>query len=80
MTIALFDVGNLTIHPLQQLVSRIRQANCSTLPIDSLANHFLDPPGRVGREFVATVRIIFLDRLQQPNTAFLDQIAKRKTG
>ena len=44
----------------------------SNRPRDGLAN----PPGRIGREFIASAILKFVDRLHQTNVAFLNQVQK----
>jgi hypothetical protein len=41
---------------------------------DRASDRLADPPRRIGREFVAAAVLEFIDRLYQPDIAFLDQV------
>src|SRR5215213_2114344 len=61
-----------------QLVDRLdhvhRDADRARLVGDRARNRLADPPRRIGREFVAAAVLEFIDRLHQPDIAFLDQV------
>ena len=41
---------------------------------DRAGDRLADPPGRIGREFIAAAIFEFIDRLHQADIAFLDQV------
>ena len=63
-----------------QLVDRLdhvhRNANRAGLIGDRAGDGLANPPGRVGREFVAAAPLELIDRLHQADIAFLNQVEK----
>ena len=61
-----------------QLVDRLdhvhRDADGARLVGDRAGDRLADPPGRVGREFVAAAIFELIDRLHQADIAFLDEV------
>src|SRR5207244_12943802 len=61
-----------------QLVDRLdhvhRDADRPRLVGDRAGDRLADPPRRIGRELVAAAVLEFVDRLHQPDIAFLDQV------
>src|SRR5690606_31854642 len=57
-----------------------RQADGPGLVHDAALDGLADPPGGVGREAEAPLRVELLDRADQPEIAFLDQIEQRQAA
>ena len=66
------------IHLLQALDDVDRHADRPRLVGESARDGLADPPGRVGRELVAAAPVELLDRADQAEGAFLDQVEERQ--
>jgi len=65
---------------LQQLIGPVQwKTDGPRLFADGLQYGLLDPPHRVGDEVVATVHIVLLNGVHQPDVAFIDEVDQRKS-
>ena len=55
------------------------EADCFGLISQGAANRLLDPPGSVGAEFGATIRIKTLHPLHQADISFADEVEQRQS-
>jgi len=68
----LLDGARRLTEPPQQLDQVHRQADRAGLVSHGAADRLTDPPIRVGTEAEAAVRVVLVDRAEQPQVAFLD--------
>ena len=68
------EVAHCAQHRVQFLDHMHRQADGARLVHDGALDALADPPGGVGRETEAALRIELLQRVNQPEVAFLDQV------
>src|SRR5919197_458291 len=84
-------VRRLAVQLLRELAARAHEApnlvghvngkpNRTSLIGERTRHGLADPPGRVRRELVAHLVVELLDRADQPEIAFLDQIEERDAG
>ena len=77
------SLGELALHAHHpaRLVGHVRRDADEPALVDQGARAGLaDPPGRVGREFVAAPPVELLDRAHQADIAFLDEVGERQAA